>query len=44
MVFSTTKARTAAKEAIVSHIDGKDIIAGILTKTADGPTFRKHPV
>ena len=40
--YHRVREEVAAKMAKVSHIEGKENIADILTKATDGPTFRKH--
>ena len=42
IAYHRVREAVAAKVAKVSHIEGKENIADILTKAPDGPTFRKH--
>ena len=42
IAYHRVREAVAAKIAKVSHIEGKDNIADILTKATVGPTFRKH--
>ena len=40
IAYHRVREAVAAKIARVSHIEGKENIADILTKATDGPTFR----
>jgi len=42
IAYHRVREAVAAKVVKVSHVNGKDNIADILTKATDGPTFRKH--
>jgi len=42
IAYHRVREAVAAQIVKISHIDGKENIADILTKATDGPTFRKH--
>ena len=42
IAYHRVREAVAAKIARMSHIEGKENIADILTKATDGPAFRKH--